>query len=113
MLDPEGNLVTSTKGIENLAVNHYKKVLENRPIFSRHSNLKTEKEKLCEERVKLSKLNKAKPWNMKNIEAVLKYLKRNKSRDPHGQANEVFKPEVAEEDLKLALLKIMNRVKKE
>ena len=47
------------------------------------------------------------------MEKVLKQLKNNKSRDPLGYANEVFKPENAGCDLKLALLKMSNRIKKE
>ena len=35
MLDPNGNLVTSTVGIANLATEHFKKVLENREIKKR------------------------------------------------------------------------------
>ena len=43
------------------------------------------------------------PWTMKNLDVVLKYLKRNKSRDPLGYANELFRPETAGEDLILAI----------
>ena len=48
---------------------------------------------------------------MDELEAVLKYLKNNKSRDPNDHANELFKPNVAGSDLKLALLYLMNRIK--
>ena len=113
MLDSEGNLVTSSKGVEKLAMELYKKVLENRPMLEKHFNLKKEKETLCEERVKLAKNTKTNPWKLEELEEVLKHLKRNKSRDPNGYANELFKTEVAGDDLKLALLKLMNRIKEE
>ena len=113
MLDHEGNLVTSAKGVEKLAVEHYTKVLENRPMLEKYLNLKTEKDKLCDEHIKIAKQIKTKPWTMDELEAVLKHLKKNKSRDPKGYANEVFRTEVAGDDLKLALLKLMNRVKDE
>ena len=48
---------------------------------------------------------------MKHLEKVLKNLKKNKSRDPLGYCNELFRPEVAGDDLKLAILKLMNRIK--
>ena len=51
------------------------------------------------------------PWTMEQLESVLEYLKKDKSRDPFGYANEIFRPEVAGDDLKLAILKLMNRVK--
>ena len=50
---------------------------------------------------------------MNNLMMVLRQLKKNKSRDPLGHANEVFKPDVAGEDLKKAILKLMNRIKDE
>ena len=50
---------------------------------------------------------------MKQLEAVLNYLKKNKSRDPHGYANDVFKLDVAGDDLKLAVLTLLNRIKDE
>ena len=43
----------------------------------------------------------------------MKYLKKDKSRDPHGYCNELFKEDVAGDDLKLAVLKLMNRIKKD
>ena len=39
---------------------------------------------------------------MDNLDAVLKGLKNNKSRDQNELANDIFKPDVAGEDLKRA-----------
>ena len=50
---------------------------------------------------------------MKQLETVLKYLKKNKSRDPLGYANEIFHPDVAGEDLKESILLLVNRIKGE
>ena len=50
---------------------------------------------------------------MQDLEAVLKYLKNNKSRDPLGNANELFKINVSGKDLKLAILMIMNKIKED
>ena len=47
---------------------------------------------------------------MLNLDKVLKNLKKNTSRDPYGLANELFMPGVAGDDLKLAILKLMNRI---
>ena len=48
---------------------------------------------------------------MEDLENAIKDIKRNKSRDALGQANELFKKEVAGDDLKLAILKLMNMIK--
>ena len=50
---------------------------------------------------------------MKDLELVLKHLKKQKSRDPLGLANDIFRPEVAGDDLKEAILKMMNKIKSE
>ena len=50
---------------------------------------------------------------MNNLNKVLKYLKKNKARDPYGYANEIFKDGVAGKDMKLVILKLMNRMKKD
>ena len=50
---------------------------------------------------------------MEQLEKVLDYLKRNKSRDPMGYANDIFKNDVAGDDMKKATLILMNRIKYE
>ena len=50
-LDPKGNIITSLRNLEIHSLNHYRKVLENRPIIPELTNLKTDREKLCELRV--------------------------------------------------------------
>ena len=50
---------------------------------------------------------------MEQLETVLNYLKKNKSRDPFGYANDLFQVEVAGDDLKKAVLMLLNRSKKE
>ena len=61
----------------------------------------------------VAKENKTEPWNINDLNVVLKSLKNNKSRDPDDLANKIFKPEVAGDDLKLAILKLMNCIKAE
>ena len=112
MIDPRsGNLITDDEKIQEAAVFTYTKRLENRPIRENLSSIKDAKEILCEKLLEVARANKTPPWEMKHLEKVLKYLKKNKSRDPHGFCNELFRPEVAGDDLKLALLKLMNRIK--
>ena len=50
---------------------------------------------------------------MEDLYVVLKHLKINKSRDPLGYANEIFRPEVSRDDLKRAILCLMNKIKEE
>ena len=47
---------------------------------------------------------------MKQLVKVLSSLKKGKARDPLNLVNDIFNPEVAGEDLKIALLKIANKI---
>ena len=50
---------------------------------------------------------------MKHLEAVLKDLKKDKARDPHGWINEIFKEGVAGNNLKKSLLIYFNKMKEQ
>ena len=73
--------------------------------------MQLDKEELAKHRLDLAKANQSPPWTMKDLEKVLSYLKNNKSRDPLGNVNEIFKNNVAGADLKLAILLLMNHIK--
>ena len=77
------------------------------------SQLKIIKDELFLERLKLVKLVKTNPWKSTELQKVLKVLKSNKSRDPHGLINELFKPGVLGKSLENSILKLMNRIKEE
>ena len=62
-------------------------------------------------RMKTAIENKTEDWTMEDLIIVLNSLKTKKSRDALGYCNELFKPEHIGEDLKLAILKLMNKIK--
>ena len=111
MLDRNGNLLTDAKDIVDEAVKHYQDVLSDKPIDEDYKHIQTEKEELCMERLKLASKIKTPDWTMSDINVVFKYLKKDKSRDPLGYPNELFKEGIAGDDLKLAVLKLMNKIK--
>ena len=53
------------------------------------------------------------PWNLKDIELAIQKLKANKSKDPNGWINEIFKSEVCGQNLKEALVMFYNTLKNE
>ena len=113
MCDSGGNIITSSDNLKKHTIEHYKKILENRPINKELEQMKEDKEELCEKRIEKAKTRKSEPWKMKDLEDVLKYLKKKKSRDPNDLANEVFHYDTAGDDMKQALLNIMNKIKDE
>ena len=113
MSDEEGNLVTNATKLKDMAVKAYQERLRNRPIKEGMEEIKDAKENLAENLMEEAKLNKTDSWTLSDLDNVLQGLKKNKSRDPNGLANEIFKPDVAGSDLKLAILKLMNCIKDE
>ena len=111
MTDLDGNLITSEKNLEKHVLEHYEKVLSNRPMKPELIQMQKDKEELCEKRIELAKQSKTEPWDMKDLEVVLKYPKKEKSHDPHDNANEIFHSNVAGSDMKVAILKLMNKIK--
>ena len=110
--DAHGNLLTSDKALKNRALEVYSNRLKGNIIKPNLKDLETDVNYLCEIRVKLAKTDKTENWTMDNLKEVLKNLPDNKSRDPEGLANELFKESVAGTDLLEATLKLMNMIKK-
>ena len=71
MCDSEGNLVTEESEIEKIAIETYLKRLSNRPMKPELESIRKEKEELCTRR--------------------LKETRKNKSREPFGYTNEIFR----------------------
>ena len=112
MKDPvSGNLLTNDEKIQEAALNVFTKRLENRPMKDDLKHIREAKKSLCKNILKLAGSNKTPDWKMKDLKRVLKNLKKQKSRDPLGLANDIFRPEVAGDDLKLAIVKMMNHIK--
>ena len=105
-----GKLITSQEGLKELYLETFIHRLRCRPIKNELSQLKMIKDELFLERLKLVKLVKTNPWKSTELQKVLKVLKSNKSRDPHGLINELFKPGVLGKSLENSILKLMNRI---
>ena len=76
-------------------------------------HVQNDKEELCKLRLEMARKKKTPDWTMDQLDVVLDYLKKNKSRDPLGYANDIFQTDVAGKDLKQALITLMNRIKRE
>ena len=79
MKDSDGNLITTSEGVKKLALKHFKKVLQNRPMKQELDKYQYEREKLCEERIKLAKSTKTPDWTEEDVKYVITNLKKKKS----------------------------------
>ena len=79
MINNSGELKTSKKDIEKLTLDHYKKVLENRPMKSNElREYQKEREALCEQRILQAKQNITPDWTINDVTYVIKHLKKKK-----------------------------------
>ena len=104
-------LVTSPSMLKDLYLRTYKHRLRPRIIKDGLEDIFYLKTELWNSRLKELLSNKSKPWKMQDLEKVLKSIKNNKSRDPLGMINEVFKAGCAGADLKISLLELLNGIK--
>ena len=109
MFSSKGELLTNKKEIEERAVEVYTDRLKPNKIVHHLESYEETENKLCELRLKISKLNKTKPWTNEDLEQVIKDLDKDKSRDAIGHANELLK--CAGCDLKWAVLRLRNHIK--
>ena len=111
MLDENENLLTTNKAIQERAVKVFSTRLEANPIKEHLKEFEAETNRLCEERLKECKLIKTDPWDENDLKEAIKQLDKEKSCDPEGFANKIFKEDVAGTDLFKAVLKLMNLMK--
>ena len=84
-------LITSPKEYDNLFRSDYTDRLRKR-IIKPGFDYKYEGRKLpCDLKVEVSSRNKIPPISIESLELILNKLKTNKSRDPNGYINELFK----------------------
>ena len=109
--DHKGKLISEPRALKNLLVKEYKERLRARPVRPDLINLEARKNQIFQLKLKLASANKSKLWTMADLETALGDLKTNRSRDPEGLINEIFKKNVIGNDLKESLLLMFNNLK--
>ena len=75
--------------------------------------LKKRRKKIFTMKMKLAQRRNSPDWTMDDLDLALSNLKNNKSRDPEGYANEMFKHNIIGKDMKKSLLVMMNKLKRQ
>ena len=109
----KGKIISNPHELRKLLAQEYKLRLRSRPIRSDLGNLKLRRDEIFDLQLRLSEINKSQNWNMSDLDTALKCLKNNKSRDPSGFVNEIFKPGVIGTDMKNSMLQMFNILKAE
>ena len=110
-INEDGILVTAPNLLRDLYLRTYKHRLRQRQMKIEYYDMFFLKTELWNSRMIELTNAKSEPWSMKKLIKVLKSLKNNKTMDPNGMINEIFKPEIAGKDLILGLLDLFNNIK--
>ena len=111
--DGKGNLVASPLALKQLYIEHYKQRLAHREIRTDYRENYEKKVRLWKLRSDRLKVKVTADWSVQELRTAIKLLKNNKSRDPSGLLNELFKYPVIGRDLETAILKLINGIKSE
>ena len=109
----QGKVITNPKEKKKVIINHFEHRMRKRKAVEDAKSVIEMNEEIFRIRLKEANENKSKEFDMKELEKVLKSLKTNKSSDPEGLINELFKEEAMGSDLKESVLMMMNRIKVE
>ena len=109
----KGKLVTNPVELKKLCLDTFVSRLRHRKIKPGFEEIKILKEYLCSSRLEYCSLTKSSALTRKKMETVLKSLKGNKARDPHGLINELFHMNAIGDDLKESLFLMYKSIKEE
>ena len=109
--DENETLITSPELLRSLYLRTYKHRLRNREMKEDLMDIFFLKEELWISRLKELKKVKTVPWDIFELREALKTLKNNKTTDPNGMTNELFKEGCLGKDLEKALLDFFNGIK--
>ena len=109
----KGHVITGHRELKVLFAKEYKERLRNRPIKEDFLESDKRQKIIFDMKLKLAQSKKSPDWTYEDLTKALDDLKRNKSRDHEGLANELFKNDVIGSDLKQSLLIMYNRLRKE
>ena len=109
--DENGTLVTHPELLKSLYLRTYMNRLCSREMKPELLDVFFLKEELWSSRMEELKRRKSLPWTIVELRRALKSLKKNKSVDPNGMVNELFKEHCAGNDLESSLLFLFNGIK--
>ena len=87
----KGKIVSGPRDIKNLLAREYKDRLRSRPIRPDLVSLQRRRKKIFQMKMKLAQRRQSPDWTRAGLDLALSNLKTNKSRDPEGYVNEIFK----------------------
>ena len=106
-------MISAARALKQLYLEHYKQRLAHRDIRIEYRENYDKKVRLWQLRSERLKVKVTDDWSVQELRQAIKLLRNNKSRDPSGLLNELFKYPVIGKDLEAAILKLINGIKEE
>ena len=110
-LNNQGKMITDSEELKHLYAKEFLERLRKRPSHPNFENIHMLKNEIFKLKMKKAKENKSKDWSIEELDAVLKEIKKGKSRDPEGLSREIFHINNIGENLKISLLIMFNQLK--
>ena len=107
----KGKLITNPEEKKKITLEHFEHRMRKRAIKEDIIEIRKLHETLFEERLNKAKHMTSDPFDMEELNKVLKSLKTGKSRYPDNLICELFKIGVIGDDLKMSILIMMNKIK--
>ena len=109
----QGKVITNPKEKKNVTLEHFTHRMRKRKVKDEIKEIEALNTKLFKKRLNETKNVKSPPFEISELNKVLKSLKSGKSKDPDNYICELFKEGVIGKDLKKSILLMMNKMKKE
>ena len=106
-------MVIDSEELKKLYATEFKERLRSRPTHPELIKVQQFRDSIFNLKLAKVKENKTADWTLKDLEVVLKDIKKGKSRDPDGISREIFHPSVIGDNLKQSLLIMFNQLKKQ
>ena len=106
-------VITHPKEKKQVILKHFVHRMRKRPVKNDVKNIIKLNQEIFDQRIKHARSVKSSPFSMIELETTLKNLTIGKSRDPDNIVCEIFKEDVIGYDLKMSVLIIMNKIKRE
>ena len=108
----QGKLVTEPTELTKLLGEEYGRVrLRKRPTHPLNTQMKSVRQKLIQLKMRIAMKRQTKPFQIEDLETVMKSLKSKKARGPEGLSRTIFKPSVIGSNIKESLLTFFNKLK--
>ena len=109
----QGHMVTDHEELKKLYALEFKERLRARPTHPEFFEILKHKDNIFKLKMKNVSENKSDDWTIKELEDVLKSIKKGKSRDPEGISRDIFHDSIIGSNLKESLLVMFNQLKQQ